>query len=105
MKRIVNAVLLLCAVTAMAGRPIAAVAQQYTVTVIDAPGPSADTFGSGLNASGEVVGTIEQDNLPIESFLYSNGTMQDLGTLVAVFRDAVDTHTVGVACRARQLRF
>ena len=70
----------------LAARPVSAQVQ-YTLTPL---GPSAGRpVRRGINASGQVVGYAQTSTDDIygrtaqHAFLYSNGTMQDLGALSA----------------------
>jgi len=58
----------------------ASAVQNYTATPL-APGGLVN-FGYGINASGQVTGRAYADTISdFHAFLYSGGTMQDLGTL------------------------
>jgi probable HAF family extracellular repeat protein len=70
----------LIAIIVLAG-PLAAAAQQYTVTALGTLGGTS-SYGYGINASGQVTGYSDTTgNAATHAFLYSNGTMHDLGTL------------------------
>jgi probable HAF family extracellular repeat protein len=57
-------------------------AQQYTLTDLGTLG-GQNSYGTGINATGEVVGysSYTAENAEQHAFLYSKGSMQDLGTL------------------------
>lgn len=55
-------------------------AWQYTVTDLDMPG-STYSFAYGVNNSGQVTGNTRPGFPPPQAFLYSNGSMTQLGTL------------------------
>lgn len=56
-----------------------AYAQEYTVTNLGTLG-GMSSFGTAINANGQVTGYINVTNDIQHAFLYSNGSMQDLGT-------------------------
>ena len=58
-----------------------AAAVQYTVTDLGMlPGYTYGSFAQGINDSGQVVGWCQNSSGYSHAFLYSGGTMQDLGT-------------------------
>ncbi len=66
--------------------PHAARAQGYVVADLgglESPSHYPSTYAYGVNDSGQVTGraTILENNTPLHAFLYSNGTMTDLGSL------------------------
>ena len=56
-----------------------ALAADYTIT--DLGNLGGNSYATGINASGQVVGYSYTASGPYHAFLYSNGTMRDLGTL------------------------
>lgn len=50
---------------------------------------------TGINDSGQVVGSSDLDNDELHGFLYSNGIMQDLGTLVGIESQAFAINNSG----------
>ena len=55
--------------------------QPYSLTDLGNLGRSNQTIAEGLNAHGQAVGFSEVADGSSHAFLYSNGSMQDLGTL------------------------
>ena len=55
-------------------------AQQYTVTDLGTLG-GPTSYGTGINATGQVAGTSITAGGHWHAFVYANGTMEDLGTL------------------------
>ena len=45
-------------------------------------GINAESYAYGINAAGEVVGMSADETLSERAFVYSNGTMQDLNSLI-----------------------
>jgi probable HAF family extracellular repeat protein len=74
-----KAVLLLAAI--LAAGPVAAGAQQYTVTNLGILDGYSNSYASGVNERGQVTGYSSNNNPDVLAFLYSDGTLQDLGTL------------------------
>ena len=56
-------------------------AQAVTYTIIDLGTLGASSFAENVNEAGQVVGSAFISGGIHHAFLYSNGTMQDLGTL------------------------
>ena len=54
---------------------------QYTITDLGGMGGNDSSFAYGINDAGQVVGYAATPESAAHSFLYSNGTMTDLGTL------------------------
>jgi probable HAF family extracellular repeat protein len=67
--------------TILLAGPVAAVAQEYTVTNLGILDGYSSSYGTGVSESGQVVGYSVNPNGESHAFLYSNGTLQDLGTL------------------------
>jgi probable HAF family extracellular repeat protein len=65
--------------TCLALSPIAN-AQQYTLTDLGTLG-GLESWGTGINANGQVVGYSYVSGTHSHAFLYSKGMMTDLGTL------------------------
>jgi probable HAF family extracellular repeat protein len=59
----------------------AALTQTYTVLDLGALPRGSYSTATGINASGQVVGSSDIGTRDSHAFLFSNGTMQDLGTL------------------------
>ena len=53
----------------------------YTLTVIAVPTNAVSVQPNAINSSGQITGAIEFSGQPSHAFLYSNGTLSDLGTL------------------------
>ena len=58
---------------------------QYTVTDLGTLPGGSGSEAWGINASGEVVGYASNSSGYQHAFLYSNGTMKDLGTLPGLY--------------------
>jgi probable HAF family extracellular repeat protein len=71
---------LLLATILLAG-PVAAAAPQYTVTNLGVLDGYSSSYGSGINESGQVAGYSYNSDGDQLAFLFSNGTLQSLGTL------------------------
>lgn len=76
-----------------AGLSISA-APLYGVTDLGTLG-GTQTYASGINNSGQVVGTSELPDSSSHAFLYSDGRMTDLGTLGGFGSFAVDINDRG----------
>ncbi len=71
----------MCAVgVAFLAASFGANAQQYSVTDLGTLGGST-SYGTGINATGQVAGTSSTASGNWHAFVYANGTMEDLGTL------------------------
>jgi probable HAF family extracellular repeat protein len=57
-----------------------ATAQSYRVTRLG-PGDAIRSSATAINDAGQVLGQVQDSNGDLRSFLYSHGTLQDLGTL------------------------
>ena len=76
--------------------PMASAQTQYTITDLGTLGGTTSQALS-ISASGEVVGWSHLNNGVMRAFVYSNGTMRDLGTLPDLYHPASAAQSINAA--------